>query len=49
MSCFEVEPTGLSKRRRDDGTGDGTLAIDCPRKDYCIGTIQSEQHNILQE
>jgi len=37
---------GLSKRRRDDGTGDGTLAIDCPRKDYRMGTL-SKVNNII--
>jgi len=33
---------GLSKRRRDDGT----LAIDCPGKDYRIGTL-SKVNNII--
>ena len=31
---------------RDDGTGDGTLAIDCPGKDYRIGTL-SKVNNII--
>ena len=37
---------GLSKRRRDDGTGDGTLATDCLAKDYRIGTL-SKVNNII--
>jgi len=37
---------GLSKRRQDDGTGDRTLAIDCPGKDYRIGTM-SKVNNII--
>jgi len=37
---------GLSKRRRDDGIGDGTLAIDCPGKDYRI-RILSKVNNII--
>jgi len=37
---------GLSKRRRDDGTGDGTFAIDCPGKDYRIATL-SKVNNII--
>ena len=31
---------------KDDGTGDGTLAIDCPGKDYHIGTL-SKVNNII--
>jgi len=41
-----VPMAGLSKRRRDDGTGDGTLAIDCPGKDHRIGTL-SKVNNII--
>jgi len=33
-------------RRQDDGTGDGTLAIDCPGKDYRIETL-SKVNNIM--
>ena len=33
---------------KDDGTGDGTLAIDCPGKDYRIGTLSvSKVNNII--
>ena len=42
----QTDAWGLSKRRRDDGTGDGTLDIDCPGKDYRIG-ILSKVNNII--
>jgi len=41
---LHLPPAGVCLK--DDGTGDGTLGIDCPGKDYRIGTL-SKVNNII--